>query len=96
MIGGVCAGIADYFEWDITLVRIIYVLATCKYLGFPRAKHTFCGAETYVSHAGNVGFCLVKRKKPASILKKMSAGFLYCLLRAISGRVIRLLLCLSE
>ena len=84
MIGGVCAGIADYFEWDITLVRIIY------------AKHTFCGAETYVSHAGNVGFCLVKRKKPASILKKMSAGFLYCLLRAISGRVIRLLLCLSE
>lgn len=28
MIGGVCAGIADYFECDITLVRIIYVLAT--------------------------------------------------------------------
>ena len=28
MIGGVCAGIADYFEWDITLVRIIYVLVT--------------------------------------------------------------------
>lgn len=98
MIGGVCAGIADYFEWDITLVRIIYVLATflqlfrwtglsdslanhagsqkriikeqacinrhtgCKYLSFPHAKHTFCGAETYVSHAGNVGFRLVKRK----------------------------------
>lgn len=28
MIGGVCAGIADYFNWDITLVRIVYVLAT--------------------------------------------------------------------
>lgn len=28
MIGGGCAGIADYFGWDITLVRIIYVLAT--------------------------------------------------------------------
>ena len=28
MIRGVCAGIADYFELDITLVRIIYVLAT--------------------------------------------------------------------
>ena len=27
-IDTVCAGIADYFEWDITLVRIIYVLAT--------------------------------------------------------------------
>ena len=28
MIAGVCAGIADYFGWDITLVRIIYVIAT--------------------------------------------------------------------
>lgn len=28
MIAGVCSGIADYFGWDITLVRIIYVLAT--------------------------------------------------------------------
>ena len=26
MIAGVCAGIADYFNWDITLVRIVYVL----------------------------------------------------------------------
>ena len=25
MIGGVCAGIADCFEWDILWVRIIYV-----------------------------------------------------------------------
>jgi hypothetical protein len=35
----------------------------------------FCGAETYVFHAGNVSFRLVKCKKPASILKKMLAGF---------------------
>lgn len=28
MIAGVCAGIADYFGWDTTLVRIVYVLAT--------------------------------------------------------------------
>lgn len=28
MIAGVCSGIADYFGWDITLVRIVYVLAT--------------------------------------------------------------------
>ena len=28
MLGGVGAGIADYFEWDIILVRIVYVLAT--------------------------------------------------------------------
>lgn len=28
MIAGVCAGIADYLNWDITMVRIIYVLLT--------------------------------------------------------------------
>lgn len=28
MIAGVCAGIAEYFGWDPTLLRIIYVLAT--------------------------------------------------------------------
>ena len=28
MIAGVCAGIADYFGWDPTLLRIVYVLAT--------------------------------------------------------------------
>ena len=28
MIAGVCSGIADYFGWDITLGRIIYVLLT--------------------------------------------------------------------
>ena len=28
MIAGVCSGIADYFGWDVTLVRILYVLAS--------------------------------------------------------------------
>lgn len=28
MIAGVCSGIAEYFGWDPTMVRIIYVLAT--------------------------------------------------------------------
>lgn len=28
MIAGVCGGIADYFGWDATLLRIVYVLAT--------------------------------------------------------------------
>lgn len=28
MIAGVCAGLAEYFGMDITLVRIIYVLLT--------------------------------------------------------------------
>ena len=26
MIAGICAGIADYFDWDPTLVRIGYIL----------------------------------------------------------------------
>lgn len=26
MVAGVCAGIADYFGWDPTLLRIVYVL----------------------------------------------------------------------
>lgn len=28
MIAGVCAGIAEYFGWDVTLLRIVYVLAS--------------------------------------------------------------------
>lgn len=26
MLAGVCAGLADYFGWDVTVVRIIYSL----------------------------------------------------------------------
>lgn len=28
MIGGVCGGIAEYFDWDPTWVRLIYALLT--------------------------------------------------------------------
>ena len=28
MIAGVCGGLAEYFGWDPTLVRIVYALAT--------------------------------------------------------------------
>jgi phage shock protein C len=28
-VAGVCAGLADYFGKDVTLVRIVYVIATC-------------------------------------------------------------------
>ena len=27
MIGGVCGGIADYFGWDVNLVRVLSVIA---------------------------------------------------------------------
>ena len=26
MLAGVCAGIADYFDWDLTVVRLLFVL----------------------------------------------------------------------
>ena len=28
MIGGVCAGIANYFGWDVSIVRVVYTLAS--------------------------------------------------------------------
>jgi phage shock protein PspC (stress-responsive transcriptional regulator) len=34
-IAGVCAGLADYIGWDVTLVRAIYALLTISSLGFP-------------------------------------------------------------
>jgi phage shock protein C len=34
-LAGVCAGIAEYFGWDITLVRVIYALLTIFSAGFP-------------------------------------------------------------
>ncbi len=34
-IDGVCAGIAEYFSIDATLVRLVYALLTVFSLGFP-------------------------------------------------------------
>jgi len=35
MIAGVCAGFAEYMGWDVTLVRVIYVLLSVFSAGFP-------------------------------------------------------------
>ena len=35
MIAGVCAGIAEYFGWDVTLFRIVYVLVSILSVAFP-------------------------------------------------------------
>jgi phage shock protein C len=37
MIGGVCAGLANYFNFDPTLVRVGYVLLSVLSAGFPGA-----------------------------------------------------------
>jgi len=33
VVGGVCAGIANYLVWDITLVRALYALFTIFSIG---------------------------------------------------------------
>ena len=35
MVAGVCGGIADYFDWDPTLVRVGYVVLSVASAGFP-------------------------------------------------------------
>ncbi len=40
MIGGVCGGLAEYFDLDPTLVRVAYVLLTCC--------TAFCGVLVYI------------------------------------------------
>ena len=32
---GVCSGIADYFDWDVNLIRIAFVVATLLGVGSP-------------------------------------------------------------
>jgi phage shock protein C len=34
-IAGVCAGIAEYFGWDVTLFRVVFVLASILSVAFP-------------------------------------------------------------
>jgi phage shock protein PspC (stress-responsive transcriptional regulator) len=35
MIAGVCAGIAEYFGWEITLFRVVFVLVSILSVAFP-------------------------------------------------------------
>lgn len=35
VIAGVCAGLAEYFGWDIALVRILYLVLSIFSAGFP-------------------------------------------------------------
>jgi len=35
MIGGVCGGIAEYFDMDPTLIRLIYILISIFSVAFP-------------------------------------------------------------
>jgi phage shock protein PspC (stress-responsive transcriptional regulator) len=35
VIAGVCGGLAEWLGWDVTLVRIVYVLVSILSVGFP-------------------------------------------------------------
>lgn len=35
IIGGVCGGIAEYFGWDTTIIRILFAIATIVGVGSP-------------------------------------------------------------
>lgn len=35
MIAGVCAGIAEYFGWEVTLFRVVYVIVSIASVAFP-------------------------------------------------------------
>ncbi len=35
MIAGVCGGLADWLGWDVTLVRVLYVVISIASVAFP-------------------------------------------------------------
>jgi phage shock protein C len=35
LIAGVCAGIAEYFGWEVTLFRVVYVIVSIASAAFP-------------------------------------------------------------
>ena len=35
LVAGVCGGIAEWLDWDPTVVRTIYVIASLLSIGFP-------------------------------------------------------------
>jgi len=35
MIAGVCAGLAQWLGWDVTLVRVLYVVVSIASVAFP-------------------------------------------------------------
>ena len=35
LIAGVCGGIADWLGWDVTLVRVLYVVVSVLSVAFP-------------------------------------------------------------
>jgi phage shock protein PspC (stress-responsive transcriptional regulator) len=56
-IAGVCAGLANYFDIDVTLIRII-VLASAIACGFGFVAYLIAWIAMPKSYAGNVGYAM--------------------------------------
>jgi phage shock protein PspC (stress-responsive transcriptional regulator) len=35
LIGGVCGGLAEWLGWDVSLVRVLYIIVSIFSVGFP-------------------------------------------------------------
>jgi phage shock protein C len=35
LIGGVCGGLAEWLSWDVTLVRVLYIIVSISSVVFP-------------------------------------------------------------
>ena len=35
LIGGICGGLAEWLGWDVTLVRVLYIIVSIVSVGFP-------------------------------------------------------------
>ena len=35
VLGGVCGGLADWLGWDVTLVRLVYIVGSILSVAFP-------------------------------------------------------------
>ncbi len=45
MIGGVVAGLANYFGMDVTLARVLYVVISICSAAFPASWCTYCSGS---------------------------------------------------
>jgi phage shock protein C len=79
---GVCAGIADYFGWDVTLVRIGFVLGTVLGSGSGFIAYLAIGliadtkpASLYDASADDARFWRDVRVAPKRTLRDVNAQF---------------------
>jgi phage shock protein PspC (stress-responsive transcriptional regulator) len=66
MIGGVCGGVAEYFDIDPTMVRILTVVIVVAGIGFPVLLYCIAWAVMPKDPADNSGYIETKPQDPPS------------------------------